>query len=201
MARKWLGRPVFKLTLAPGERSAADLALAGSDVAAVEVAEGRDATGRGAGRRQPEPAHPARVGQVTALQFPAIERTTLKNGMKVVFARRTTLPVVRVAVGFDAGNAADDRAKLGTHALMTSLLDEGTTTRDVDADRDRGGAAGRQHRGVGRHGFDHGVAVGAEAQPERVARPVRRHRAQSRRSRRPRSSGCARRWSRGSRPR
>jgi predicted Zn-dependent peptidase len=31
---------------------------------------------------------------------------------------------------FDAGNAADDPAKLGTQALMNSLLEEGTTSRD-----------------------------------------------------------------------
>ncbi|MES2336711.1 MAG: pitrilysin family protein [Pseudomonadota bacterium] len=132
VTRKWLSRPVFKLTLAPGERSAADQALAGNDVAATEVPKA--ATPPGASQVvNPNPRTQPGIGQVTALQFPAIERTTLKNGMKVVFARRTTLPVVRVAVGFDAGNAADDKAKLGTHALMTSLLDEGTTTRDASA--------------------------------------------------------------------
>ena len=130
-ARKWLGRPVFKLTLANGERSAADQALAGNDTAAVEVAKAATPPAAAQGFVNPNPRTQPGIGQVTALQFPAIERTTLRNGMKVVFARRTTLPVVRVAVGFDAGNAADDKAKLGTHALMTSLMDEGTTTRDA----------------------------------------------------------------------
>jgi predicted Zn-dependent peptidase len=50
--------------------------------------------------------------------------------MKLVFARRATVPIVNVAILFDAGNAADDRAKLGTEALMLSLLEEGTTSRD-----------------------------------------------------------------------
>ncbi|MHA6721939.1 M16 family metallopeptidase [Sphingomonas sp. RS2018] len=128
-ARKWLGRPVFKLTLEPGERSAADLALAGSDVAANEApavkAQASTTPPATATRQQPV------VGQVTGLTFPAIERTTLSNGMKVVFAKRSTVPVVRVAIAFDAGNAADDKTKLGTHALMVSMLDEGTTTRSA----------------------------------------------------------------------
>ncbi|WP_294293228.1 pitrilysin family protein [uncultured Sphingomonas sp.] len=124
---KWLSRPVFKLTLEPGERSAEDQALAGSDVAAKEApaVKTQTPTTPPATATRKEPA----VGDVTALQFPAIERTTLSNGMKVVFARRTTVPVVSVAASFDAGSAADDRAKLGAGTLMTSLLDEGTTTR------------------------------------------------------------------------
>ncbi|SOB79802.1 Predicted Zn-dependent peptidase [Sphingomonas guangdongensis] len=125
-ARKWLARPAFRLTLAPGERSAADQALAGNDTAAVEApAVKNQVAANTPAPTRPQPA----VGQLAALQFPAVERTTLSNGMKVVFARRSTVPVVRVAAAFDAGSAADDRAKLGTHALMVSLLEEGTTTR------------------------------------------------------------------------
>ncbi|MBM3928772.1 MAG: insulinase family protein, partial [Sphingomonadales bacterium] len=127
VTRKWLSRPVFKLTLEKGERSAEDQALAGSDVAAKEapaVAQQASTTPPATATRKEPP-----VGDVTALQFPAIERTTLSNGMKVVFARRTTVPVVSVAAAFDAGSAADDRAKLGSGTLMTALLDEGTATR------------------------------------------------------------------------
>jgi predicted Zn-dependent peptidase len=65
------------------------------------------------------------VEELKDLTFPAIERTTLSNGIKVVFARRTTVPTVRVSISFDAGNAADPKAKLGTQGLMLSLLDEG----------------------------------------------------------------------------
>src|SRR3546814_21188810 len=32
-------------------------------------------------------------------------------------------------MSFDAGYAADDKAKLGTHAMMLALMDEGTRTR------------------------------------------------------------------------
>jgi predicted Zn-dependent peptidase len=44
----------------------------------------------------------------------------------VIFARRSAVPVVDVAVSFDAGNAADPKDKLGTQSLMLALLDEGT---------------------------------------------------------------------------
>ena len=130
-ARKWLGRPVFRLTVAPGERSAEDNALAGN------------ATHRPAFFRDPKkpapsvdaPPPPTKVTEpaiepVKDLEYPAVEHATLKNGIPVLFARRATVPVVRVSVAFDAGNAADDKAKLGTAGLVTALLDEGTKSRN-----------------------------------------------------------------------
>ncbi|KMS54054.1 M16 family metallopeptidase [Sphingobium cupriresistens] len=133
-ARKWLGRPVLRLTVAPGERSAADNALAGN------------ATHRPAFFRNPDAAAPVITTQAGALaaptkiaeppiepvkdlDFPDVEHATLKNGIPVVLAHRATVPTVRISVAFDAGNAADDRAKLGTAGLTAALLDEGTTTR------------------------------------------------------------------------
>ncbi|HEX7874964.1 MAG TPA: pitrilysin family protein [Sphingobium sp.] len=144
-ARKWLGRPVFRLTVAPGERSAQDNALAGN------------ATRRPAFFRDPQapapvaaqPPAPTKIAQppiepVADLDFPGVEQARLLNGIPVVFARRATVPVVRVSVSFDAGNAADDRAKLGTAGLTTALLDEGTTTRNsiqIAEEQERLGAA------------------------------------------------------------
>ena len=129
-ARKWLGRPVFRLTVAPGERSAEDNALAGN--ATHHPAYFRDPKKPAPVAATPPP--PTRIAEpgiepVKDLEFPAVEHATLKNGIPVVFARRATVPVVRVSVSFDAGNAADDKAKLGTAGLTTALLDEGTTTR------------------------------------------------------------------------
>ncbi|WP_449470667.1 M16 family metallopeptidase [Sphingobium chungangianum] len=129
-ARKWLGRPVFRLTVAPGERTAEDNALAGN--ATHHPAYFRDPKKPAPVAATPPP--PTRVAEppiepVKDLDFPAVEEARLKNGIPVVFARRATVPVVRVSVSFDAGNAADDKAKLGTAALTTALLDEGTKTR------------------------------------------------------------------------
>jgi predicted Zn-dependent peptidase len=59
-----------------------------------------------------------------------VERTRLSNGIEIIYAQRTAVPVTRVAVSFDAGNAADPKDKLGTQSLMLALLDEGTRTRN-----------------------------------------------------------------------
>ncbi|MCI4590926.1 insulinase family protein [Sphingobium sp. BYY-5] len=130
VARKWLGRPVLRLTVAPGERTAADNALAGNATHKPAYFRNPDAAAPAAAT----PPAPTKIAEppiepVKDLVFPAIEHATLKNGIPVVFARRTAVPTVRVSVAFDAGNAADDKAKLGTAGLTTALLDEGTTTR------------------------------------------------------------------------
>jgi len=64
------------------------------------------------------------------LVFPAVEEATLKNGVKVVLARRATVPVVNVAMQFDAGYASDATgARLGTASFAGAMLDEGTKRR------------------------------------------------------------------------
>lgn len=65
------------------------------------------------------------------LTFPAVEETTLDNGIRVVFARRDTVPVVNLALQFDAGYAADASAAPGTAAFTLSMLDEGAGRRDA----------------------------------------------------------------------
>ncbi|MBO9695322.1 MAG: insulinase family protein [Sphingopyxis sp.] len=140
-AQKWLSRPAFSLTYTPGERTE------GGENRGGAVAEGEPDASFG-------PAHywnpalgdvgPATNGEASfadrsqlpavaglaALDFPAIERTKLKNGIEVVFARRTAVPTVNVAVSLDAGYAADPHGALGTQSLMLSLMDEGTTSLD-----------------------------------------------------------------------
>ena len=148
-ARKWLGRPVFRLTVSPGERSAEDNALAGnapSGSATMHPAHFRDPNGPAPKAGTPPP--PTKVAEppiepVKDLVFPPVERAKLSNGMSVVFSRRATVPVVKVSVAFDAGNAADNRQKLGTAALTTALLDEGTTSRNsvqISEEQERLGA-------------------------------------------------------------
>ncbi len=147
--QKWLNRPAFRLVVEPGERTEADMAAAGG--AAVSTEGGamspryyRDPRFEGGaaapgisqvtgsqtgGAHKPTAAvdrsSPPPVADIKDLTFPNVERTTLSNGIQVVFAKRTTVPTVRVSVAFDAGNAADPKAKLGTQGLMLSLLDEG----------------------------------------------------------------------------
>ncbi|MFN7109203.1 MAG: M16 family metallopeptidase [Brevundimonas sp.] len=45
-----------------------------------------------------------------------------------VYAQRDAVPATKIAIDFDAGLAADDRAKLGLQTLMLDLMDEGTRT-------------------------------------------------------------------------
>lgn len=66
-----------------------------------------------------------------ALEFPAIEETTLANGLKVFVANRSTVPVVNIALQFDAGYAADAGGKLGLANFTANMLDEGAGRYDA----------------------------------------------------------------------
>lgn len=141
IARKWMSRPAFSLTYTPGERTE------GGENRGGAVTEGKMADAvapdrywnpalgdigpdTGVGTSIADRSQLPTVADLKALDFPAIERAKLKNGIDVLFARRTTVPTVNVAVSFDAGYAADPHNALGTQSLMLSLMDEGTTSRD-----------------------------------------------------------------------
>lgn len=145
--QKWLSRPAFRLVVEPGERTEQDMAIAGG--AAKGSPEGGSMAPRyyrsprfqgGAAAPAISMTHrptaavdrssPPPVEAINDLTFPAIERTTLSNGIPVVFARRTTVPTIRMSVSFDAGHAADPKEKLGTQGLTLALLDEGAGKRD-----------------------------------------------------------------------
>lgn len=116
--QKWLSRPVYSLTVEPGERTAYEEATKVDPPASPE--------------NEP-PADPAKlppVGSFAGLSFPAIERAKLSNGIQVYFARRSAVPTVQVSVSFDAGYAADPKDALGTQALMLRVMREGTKTRN-----------------------------------------------------------------------
>ncbi|MEA3016552.1 MAG: zinc protease, partial [Sphingomonadales bacterium] len=91
-AQRWLGRPVYALRVDPGERAAYQEAAPARAAAAPagEIA---------ASPRGPVPP----VGEVRDIDFPAIERARLSNGMRVTYVRRETVPVTLVGVDFDAG--------------------------------------------------------------------------------------------------
>jgi zinc protease len=71
------------------------------------------------------------VGAPPAVAFPPVERRTLSNGMEIVLARRTAIPVVSLQLMVDAGFAADAQVSPGTANLTMAMLDEGTETRDA----------------------------------------------------------------------
>ncbi|TNJ35704.1 M16 family metallopeptidase [Arenimonas terrae] len=118
----WLSRPVLAITVAPGEREAYEEAVAErpapAPVAPLAITP-----------REKMPG----VGTMKPLDFPDVERARLGNGLEVVYARSTAVPMTQVAVEFDAGVAADPADALGTQRLLLSLLDQGTATRDATA--------------------------------------------------------------------
>jgi zinc protease len=69
------------------------------------------------------------IGPPPAAKFPALQRTTLSNGLKIVLAERQSIPQVRFDLVLDAGYAADQSATPGTANLTLAMLDEGTRGR------------------------------------------------------------------------
>lgn len=141
---RWLSRPVFKLRVEPGDRQEGGEDRGGFFVAPEgsapanagglsapaffqsENGDGRMATPEADRSSLPE------VGELKPLDFPDIERSTLSNGMEVIFARRDAVPVVYSRVAFDVGYSADDRDRLGVQSLMLQTMDEGTTSLDAE---------------------------------------------------------------------
>ncbi|MFL5518308.1 MAG: M16 family metallopeptidase, partial [Gemmatimonadales bacterium] len=73
----------------------------------------------------PEPGTPREAA------FPALQRATLSNGLKVVLAERRSIPQVRFDLLLDAGYAADQFSLPGTASMAMTMLDEGTRTRSA----------------------------------------------------------------------
>ena len=71
------------------------------------------------------------VASTPDLVFPEIQRDELRNGLQVVLAERDTVPVVNIAMQFDAGYAADADALLGTANFTLAMMDEGTKKRSA----------------------------------------------------------------------
>jgi zinc protease len=70
-------------------------------------------------------------GTPPKVEFPAFQRATLSNGLKVVFAERRSVPQVNFNLMVDAGYAADLGALAGTASLALDMMDEGTSTRNA----------------------------------------------------------------------
>lgn len=61
-----------------------------------------------------------------AVKFPAVQEFTLSNGLKVMLAQRTSVPVVNMRLMLDAGYASDQFSKAGVSQLAMNMLREGT---------------------------------------------------------------------------
>ena len=130
-ARTWLSRPVLAYTLEPGQRGAyEEAASVGAATPAAQPPVKAPAAATGPAPAATRGAIPVPM-QTADLVFPTIEHATLSNGIAVEFARRAAVPIVNVSIDFDAGAAADPKAKLGTHSLMVRVLKQGTDRYDT----------------------------------------------------------------------
>ncbi len=103
-ARQWLTEDVFILEVHPYP----DYGITGSTVDRSKL---------------PAPGAPPEG------KFPALQRATLSNGLKIILAERHATPLVDLDLQLDAGGAADQLAVPGTARLAMEMLDEGTTHR------------------------------------------------------------------------
>lgn len=122
--RAHMASPGFRLATLPAERGARELALVGESGVPPAPADGARASNATPDRSRLPP-----VERAEGLDFPQIERARLANGIPVLFARRSAVPVVEVMASFDAGIAADRPDRPGVNGLMLALLREGTRTR------------------------------------------------------------------------
>lgn len=128
---RWLSRPVYRLSVVPGDRVDDGALMGGWGDEATVAAPAPDAKAPVEAITQgPARSYPP-VAPVGELTFPKIERAELSNGIPVTLARRTAVPKVTVHLEFDAGYAADGAAKAGTQSLMMELLSEGTYSRSA----------------------------------------------------------------------
>jgi len=129
--KQWIGRPVLTVMLEPGERPPYE------EAAPTKQTSSADITVPSVKRTMPG------VGAAETLDFPAIERTTLSNGVKVIYSQRTAAPLTNVVLSFDAGAAADQPATRGLQNMTMAMLDEGTakrTSQQIAEDKERLGA-------------------------------------------------------------
>lgn len=123
-ANRWLGRPALTVTVSPGDRGAYAEAKVPPK---VDVKEAPAMAAKGTRGALPD------VTDLATFTFPNVQRDRLSNGIELIYAQRTAVPVTNAIVSFDAGTAADVAGKLGTQQLTVGMLDEGTTTRDSTA--------------------------------------------------------------------
>ncbi|MDH3616935.1 MAG: insulinase family protein, partial [Gammaproteobacteria bacterium] len=61
--------------------------------------------------------------------FNEFKRDSLSNGLELIVAPRTSIPIINMSLAFDAGFASDQFGEPGTSSLAMAMLDEGTKRR------------------------------------------------------------------------
>jgi zinc protease len=70
-------------------------------------------------------------GPQPEVKFPALQRATLTNGLKIILAERHGVPLVNFDLLVNAGYAADQFATPGTASLAMDMIGEGTRSRSA----------------------------------------------------------------------
>jgi zinc protease len=73
---------------------------------------------------------PPVLGDPKALALPAVVTRELPNGLRLMVVEQHELPLADFVLVIKSGGETDNAGKLGTATLATSLLKEGTTTRN-----------------------------------------------------------------------
>lgn len=92
--------------------------------------------------------------------FPDIEEKTLKNGAKLVVAKRGNVPLVDVSIQIDTGATAAPRSSPGLPTFVFGMLDKGTENYDSNelaAARDKIAMGGSFSNGVERSSFEYRI--------------------------------------------
>ena len=74
---------------------------------------------------------PPALGAAPPLNLPAIQRSTLANGLAVWLVESHEVPLVQVNLVVKAGNGDDPAGKFGLASLTAAMLDEGAGTRSA----------------------------------------------------------------------
>lgn len=71
------------------------------------------------------------AGTPPEAKFPEIQEAALSNGLKILFAKRSSIPIINFNLLIDAGYSADQFSFAGTANLTSSMLDEGTDSKNA----------------------------------------------------------------------
>jgi len=134
VARKWLARPPYALTVLPGQRMTVASAARSAVQAPVEEAA--------LPARQTRMAMPP-VGVPEGVHFPSVTHARLSNGIEIVYARKASLPFTQLSLVLPAGSVVDGAKQHGLQTMMMAALDKGVPGRDsasIEAEKERLGA-------------------------------------------------------------
>jgi predicted Zn-dependent peptidase len=92
-------------------------------------------------------------GPSPPVRFPAIEKSTLPNGLRVWTVRHARIPVVAFSLLIRSGASSDPAGKYGLAAMTADMLDEGSGNR----------SAIQMHEAIARLGTQLDTDIGADA--------------------------------------